>query len=65
MKLIITGGFLGSGKTTAIQQACGLLLSEGRRVAVITNDQGEVFIDGQRIGGSEELAAYLEGVDAA
>ena len=25
----------------------------------------QVFIDGQRIGGSEELAAYLEGVDAA
>jgi Ni2+-binding GTPase involved in maturation of urease and hydrogenase len=45
MRLIITGGFLGSGKTTAIQQACGLLLSEGKRIAVITNDQGEGLVD--------------------
>ncbi len=31
MKLILTGGFLGSGKTTAIQHACNLLLKrEGK-----------------------------------
>src|ERR1700749_1832513 len=45
MKLILTGGFLGSGKTTAIQQACSLLLKKNKRVAVITNDQGEELVD--------------------
>jgi G3E family GTPase len=45
MKLILTGGFLGSGKTTAIQQACSLLLKENKKVAVITNDQGEELVD--------------------
>jgi G3E family GTPase len=45
MKLILTGGFLGSGKTTAIQRACNLLLQENKKVAVITNDQGEELVD--------------------
>ena len=45
MKLILTGGFLGSGKTTAIQHACDLLLKENVSVAVITNDQGEELVD--------------------
>ena len=45
MKLILTGGFLGSGKTTAIQQACKLLTKENKTVAVITNDQGEELVD--------------------
>ncbi len=45
MKLILTGGFLGSGKTTAIQRSCNLLSKENVRVAVITNDQGEDLVD--------------------
>ncbi len=45
MKLILTGGFLGSGKTTAIQQACNLLLKENIKVAVVTNDQGDELVD--------------------
>src|SRR6185312_8958899 len=45
MKLILTGGFLGSGKTTAIQHACNLLIKEKVKVAVITNDQGEELVD--------------------
>ena len=45
MKLILTGGFLGSGKTTAINNACAQLIRENRRVAVITNDQGEQQVD--------------------
>jgi G3E family GTPase len=44
LKLFLTGGFLGSGKTTAIQQAC-LLLEKECRVAVITNDQGVQLVD--------------------
>jgi len=45
MKLILTGGFLGSGKTTAIQQACRLLSKQNNKIAVITNDQGEELVD--------------------
>jgi G3E family GTPase len=45
MKMILTGGFLGSGKTTAIVQACQHLMAEGKRVAVITNDQGSQQVD--------------------
>ncbi|MDR3715037.1 MAG: GTP-binding protein [Puia sp.] len=46
MKIHLLSGFLGSGKTTAIRQACGLLLAENIPVGVITNDQGIRLVDG-------------------
>jgi Ni2+-binding GTPase involved in maturation of urease and hydrogenase len=45
MKLVLTGGFLGSGKTTAIANAARMLLRANRKVAVITNDQGDQQVD--------------------
>jgi G3E family GTPase len=45
MVLVLTGGFLGSGKTTAIAAAARLLVAQGKRVALITNDQGEQQVD--------------------
>lgn len=45
MKIFLIGGFLGSGKTTAISAACRLLVAQGRKVGVITNDQGEQQVD--------------------
>ncbi len=45
MKLHLVGGFLGSGKTTAIIQAAKLLMGQGQRVGVITNDQGRYLVD--------------------
>ena len=45
LQLHIIGGFLGSGKTTAIQQACRYLLQQEIRVAVVTNDQGIHLVD--------------------
>ena len=45
MKLLLIGGFLGSGKTTAIVNASHYLLSIKRKVAVITNDQGNQQVD--------------------
>ncbi len=45
MKLHLVGGFLGSGKTTAIIQAARLLMGRGLRVGVITNDQGKYLVD--------------------
>jgi len=49
MKLVLVGGFLGSGKTTAIQKACDILLKRDTKVAVITNDQGEELADSKYI----------------
>jgi Ni2+-binding GTPase involved in maturation of urease and hydrogenase len=45
MNLHLVGGFLGSGKTTAIIQAARLLMEQGLRVGVITNDQGKYLVD--------------------
>jgi G3E family GTPase len=45
MKLALTGGFLGSGKTTAIVGACQQLMAQNKKVAVITNDQGDQQVD--------------------
>lgn len=43
--LVIVGGFLGSGKTTLITKAAELLQQNGKRAAVILNDQGEELVD--------------------
>ena len=45
MKIFLVGGFLGSGKTTAIINACLLLARKQIPVAVITNDQGDQQVD--------------------
>ncbi|HTX72529.1 MAG TPA: GTP-binding protein [Rectinemataceae bacterium] len=45
MRLYFVGGFLGSGKTTAIAGACRLLIARGARVGVVTNDQGKLQVD--------------------
>ncbi|MCW3120252.1 MAG: hypothetical protein JWM28_4334 [Chitinophagaceae bacterium] len=45
VNIYLIGGFLGSGKTTAIVHAVEQLIKQGRRVAVITNDQGDQQVD--------------------
>ncbi len=45
MNLHIVGGFLGSGKTTAIIGAAKQLMARGKRVGVVTNDQGKYLVD--------------------
>lgn len=45
MNLHIVGGFLGSGKTTAIIGAAKHLMAQGKRVGVVTNDQGKYLVD--------------------
>jgi Ni2+-binding GTPase involved in maturation of urease and hydrogenase len=46
MKIHLLSGFLGSGKTTAIQQAFRVLSQQGIKTGVITNDQGIKLVDG-------------------
>lgn len=45
MKLFIVGGFLGSGKTTAIRQTSRYFEQKGKSISIITNDQGEQLVD--------------------
>ena len=45
MNLHLVGGFLGSGKTTAIIAAAHLLVASGKKVGIITNDQGKFLVD--------------------
>ena len=45
MRLHLVGGFLGSGKTTAIVQAAKALMVQGKKVGVVTNDQGKYLVD--------------------
>ena len=39
------GGFLGAGKTTAVAKLAQRLTAEGKRVGLITNDQGRELVD--------------------
>ena len=50
MRLNLVGGFLGSGKTTAITNGSKLLMQLGKKVAVITNDQGKYLVDTSFVG---------------
>jgi G3E family GTPase len=45
MKLHVLNGFLGSGKTTAVQLACLDLSKKNIKASVITNDQGMKLVD--------------------
>jgi G3E family GTPase len=44
-RYIMIGGFLGSGKTTAIGKLAQYLADQGLRVGLITNDQGRNLVD--------------------
>ncbi|MBN8858381.1 MAG: hypothetical protein J0H29_08330 [Sphingobacteriales bacterium] len=60
MKLLLVGGFLASGKTTAIYSAAKLLKASGRKAGILTNDQGKQQVDTGFIRGkgfpNEEVA---------
>lgn len=45
VKLIFVGGFLGSGKTTALAGLAKRLVQKNQRVGIITNDQTENLVD--------------------
>jgi len=44
-RIACVGGFLGSGKTTAVIRAAQVLISRGFRIGIITNDQGHHLVD--------------------
>ena len=49
MKVHLVGGFLGSGKTTAITNASVKLRDAGIIAGVVTNDQGNYLVDSRFI----------------
>ena len=61
VQLHLVGGFLGSGKTTAIASACELLRERGLRAAVVTNDQGEMLVDTGALAGIGVATAEVTG----
>src|SRR5688572_15394028 len=44
-RYIMIGGFLGAGKTTVVARLAQHLSAQGRRVGLITNDQGKGLVD--------------------
>lgn len=61
MKLYLVGGFLGSGKTTAIKNAASHCVSEGASVGIITNDQGTQLVDTEYLSSSKVSAREVTG----
>lgn len=45
VKLIFVGGFLGSGKTTALAAIAKQLLAKNKRIGIVTNDQSDNLAD--------------------
>jgi G3E family GTPase len=61
MKIHLVGGFLGSGKTTAISNSCKVLLNRGINASVITNDQGNYLVDSFFISQAEIATGEVTG----
>ena len=53
--LVLVGGMLGAGKTGLILEAARRLQGRGRRVGVITNDQGQNVVDASSRSGGRVL----------
>src|SRR5579862_6108931 len=60
-RIVCIGGFLGSGKTTAILRAARSWRESGLRVGVITNDQGHELVDTALVRGEGILAEEIGG----
>lgn len=58
---LIISGFLGSGKTTLVRHLLADAQRTGTRVAVITNEFGELGIDRALLGAGDQAYVELEG----
>ena len=47
MHLILFSGFLGSGKTTLVIKLAQFAVEQGKKIAILVNEIGEVGIDNQ------------------
>lgn len=60
-RLILAGGFLGAGKTTLIWEAARRLMSQGKRIGLITNDQAPELVDSILLRSSDLKVAEVAG----
>lgn len=58
---LVVSGFLGSGKTTLVRALLEAAQREGRRVAFVSNELGELGIDEALLGGGQETFVELAG----
>ncbi len=58
---LVVSGFLGSGKTTLVRQLLDQAQAEGRRVAFVSNELGELGVDRALLGSGGEAYVELEG----
>jgi G3E family GTPase len=58
---LIVSGFLGSGKTTLIRRLLATAQAEGRRVAFVSNELGELGVDKALLAGGSETFVELAG----
>ncbi len=60
-RILLTGGFLGAGKTTLIWHVAQRLMQQGKRVGLITNDQAPGLVDSQLLRQSHLSVAEVAG----
>jgi cobalamin biosynthesis protein CobW len=58
---LVVSGFLGSGKTTLIRRLLDEAVRDGVRVALVSNELGELGIDRALLGEGEEAYVEIEG----
>jgi Ni2+-binding GTPase involved in maturation of urease and hydrogenase len=61
IKFVALSGFLGAGKTTTLMATARALEEQGRRVAVVTNDQGTDLVDTQLVRSALDRVAQVTG----
>ena len=60
-KLMVIGGFLGAGKTTAMLKIAGALKTMGKSAGLITNDQTDFLVDTQYLASEKYPVTELTG----
>jgi len=58
---LVVSGFLGSGKTTLVRHLLACAKASGTRIAIVSNELGELGIDRALLGGGGEAFVELEG----
>lgn len=61
MRVVNISGLLGSGKTTLIRELIGRLAADGKRCAVIVNEEGEETYDEAFLKRYNVPAEFLRG----
>ena len=58
---LVVSGFLGSGKTSLVRHLLAQAVADGLRIAVVSNEFGELGIDRELLGRGGEAFVELEG----